>query len=552
VATLPDKELLKDLHFPKAGIDLSQAFSRQPNPQISDGEYARSTPVALNVRGFEPATGRLRGGSRPGLSKWIPSLVSGSTFIIQDLNLIVLNGSTTPQGTMAQPSQSGRIVTVCTVVQGNIYTASPGDTVWTVAANKTKNVTPLNYSGIVYSSPNNQKMYYADGVNYTFYDPVANTANTWVAGTTDSLGNPITGSLPVDSQKNTPRLITTWRGRTVLSGLLLDSQNIFFSAISDPNNWDYNTVSATPSQAVALNASPLGLVGDVVTNLIPYTDDVMCIGCDHELWQMSGDPMAGGQLSLVSQTIGMAWGISWCVDPYGNLYFFSNTGGIYIWIPGAAPQRISQPIEQLVNITNTGEYSIRLLWSDRFQGIHVFITYLINQQVNTHLFFEVRTSAWYQDQYANTYNDPICCCTTDGNIGSDRVPLIGSWSGYVYEVDPTSTTDDGTAFTSEVLIGPLLTPTADAMLVKDLQAIMGETSGEVTYQILLGTTAEAALSSSPVMTGTWVAGRNFTIPIRREGYAVYIVLTSTNPWMMEEIKIRMATTGKVRRRGAGQ
>jgi hypothetical protein len=88
---MPEQEVLKEMKFPLAGIDLSQAFyNQQPRP-VYTGQYARSTPVALNVRGYEPGTGRARGGSRPGLAKWIPELVPPGQWIVQCLAVVTIN-----------------------------------------------------------------------------------------------------------------------------------------------------------------------------------------------------------------------------------------------------------------------------------------------------------------------------------------------------------------------------------------------------------------------------------------------------------------------------
>lgn len=573
---MPDRGQIKDLHFPKAGIDLSQAFSRQPNKPVlstqtpsesqsgmvsslfspntpvTSTDYARSTPVAVNVRGFEAATQRVRGGTRCGLSKWLPIQVVGSRFIVQDLSLLVTDQSQTPAGRMPQPSQSGRVVTLVTVGQGQIYTMAPGDTSYTQANNATGRIPYLNFSGIVFSAANASKLWYADGVNWVVFDPTdgtAGTASTWTPGTKDLQGNKIVSVLPVDDQGNKPRLIETWRGRTCLSGLIGDPQNWFFSAVNDPQNFDYSPLSTTPSQAVAGNNSPLGLIGDVITGMCPYTDDVMVMFGDHTIWLMNGDPMAGGQIDLVSESIGGAWGRCWCKDPYGNIYFVSNRTGIYVLVPGQAPQRISQPIEQLINNVDTGTNSIRLIWDDRFQGLWVFLSPLITPGVTQHLFFEQRTGAWFQCQFGSPLFDPMCCVVMDGNDPGDRVPLIGSWDGYIRAIDPTATTDDGLAINSKVIIGPLLTPNLDDMSLYELQAVLGETSGTINYQILVGSTAEEALQSEPIEGGIWEPGRNMTEHTTgATGHAIYVVLYSQNPWTMESIRMRLGTRGKVRQR----
>lgn len=73
----PDKPV--DMAFPVRGIDLSSAY---------DLQRPGTTPLAQNVRGYEPGTDRLRGGSRAGLVKHVPATVTGA-YVVQDLNMIV-------------------------------------------------------------------------------------------------------------------------------------------------------------------------------------------------------------------------------------------------------------------------------------------------------------------------------------------------------------------------------------------------------------------------------------------------------------------------------
>lgn len=529
------REVLQDLHFPSAGIDLSAAFGAQPNRQAYESKYARTTPAGVNVRSFEPALDRNRGGSRPGLAKYLAAQVQGSTWVVQNLSVLVSTS-------MAQFSNSGRVVTLIAVSGGNVYYTTPGGSTWTQATVATMQAPgpPLNASGVVYSAANNQKLYFADGAHYVYFDPASNTVYEWA---------PSQGLLPTDNAGNPARLICTWRGRTVLSGLLNDPQNWFMSAISDPTNWNYNTVAISPSQAIAGNDAPMGLIGDVVTTLIPYTDDILIVGGDHTIYMFQGDPMSGGQINLVSDAIGMAWGTPWCKDPYGTVYFFSNRTGIYSIIPGQLPQRISQPVEQLLQDIDTGANAITMLWDDRFQGLHVFVTPIGSPSPAVHFFWEWRTGAWWTDVFGNENHNPLCCCTLDGNTPGDRVPLIGSWDGYVRTLDPDAADDDGTPIDSMVVIGPLLTPNLDDVLLKDMQAVLGESSDTITYNVFVGSTAEKALSSSPVATGTWSAGRNFNTHVRLAGHAIYVQLVGSNPWAMESIRVRIASQGKVRQRG---
>lgn len=441
---------------------------------------------------------------------------------------------------MPQFSQSGRVVSLVKVQQGDVYYLTPGDTTWTAATNNTGDDPPLNFSGVMASAANVEKLWFADGVNWVYYDARENSVERW---------SPSAGALPVDSLNNKPRLICTWRGRTVLSGLLLDPANWFMSRVNDPTDFDYGPENPDPTQAIAGNNGPQGLVGDAVTALIPYSDDVLIFGCDSSIFMMQGDPMAGGQIDRVTDAIGMAWDRAWAKDPYGVVYFVSNKTGIYTLIPGQKPQRISQPVEAFLQNIDTGQYVIRVGYNDRDQSMHFFFTYAAEPLATTHLVYELRSGSWFTEVFANTDHNPICLTTFDGNLPGDRVMLLGAWDGYVRAFDPDADDDDGTAIASEVVLGPLLTKDFDEVMLKDLQAILGNDSGEVEYAVHAGATAELALAANPVATGAWSAGRNLLSPVRAAAHALYVKLSSTERWAMEQIRARMATTGRVRGRG---
>lgn len=535
----PPQEEYLDLHFPAAGVDLSSAFSNQPNrPVTPDGTYARSCRVGQNVRGYESPGDRVRGGSREGLLKYVPSPVVAG-WVVQDLNTLTLS-----KGSPVQTSTSGRVVTLVAVSQGNVYYALAGATSWTLATNNTGNSPPLNFSGLMQSTSLNQKLWFADGINAAYFDATTQTVETWAASS---------GTLPIDADSNRPRLIATWRGRVIQSGLLDDPQNIFMSAVGDPTNYNYSPLSITPTQAVALNVAPTGIVGDVITGIVPYTDDLLIIGGDHTLWMLRGDPMAGGQIDLISDRIGMAFGQAWEKDSMGNIYFMSNQAAVFMLVPGQQPVRISQNVNQVLEDINTGTHTFRLLWNDGFQQLHVFASTTAAppsaDAPDTHLVWEQRTQAWWVDTYANPNHNPLCCCTFDGNLPGDRSPIIGSWDGIARSIDKSAPDDDGWPIQSSVVLGPFATKDLDEMKLKSLQAIMGETSGDVTYRVYVGRSAEIALSNPPVDSGTFVAGRGFTKPSRWRGYAIYIKLTSSNEWSMEQIRMLIATTGKVSGRG---
>jgi hypothetical protein len=86
---IPANEQMTDLVFPTGGVNVATELETQP---------AQTTPFGKNVRVYEPGTLRARGGSRPGLSEYIPSLVTGSAGKIQDLATVVMTDANATNG----------------------------------------------------------------------------------------------------------------------------------------------------------------------------------------------------------------------------------------------------------------------------------------------------------------------------------------------------------------------------------------------------------------------------------------------------------------------
>lgn len=536
-----------DLHYPKGGVDVSRPFSNQPwrqGPRRADGEPTRiyTSADSENCRSYDPLTQRFRGGSRVGLSRYITNpLVAG--WMVQHLNTVV----GVREDVAEQSSLLGRVVTGVAVSQGKVFWFEPGVDALTEATNNSATTPPLNFTGVMMSAPNNQKLYIVDGVHYRYFVPITNTVETWTETTSG-------GTMPSDGQGNTARLIATYRGSTVLSGLLEDSQNWFISRTSNPHDFDYGASPASdPTRAVAGNNSRLGFIGDIVTALIAYSDDIMLFGGNTSIYAMRGHPNSGGEIDLVTSSIGVAWGEAFTQDPRGNVYFMSNTGAIYGMAPGGKPEKISTAIDQLVTNINTGEKTIRLVWNEQQKGMHVFCTTIAGAtQSDRHFFWDAQSNAWNPDRFAEKRHNPIAACTIDGSTPEDRVVLVGGWDGYIRKFSPSATTDDGKPINWYVWMGPLLTKDFDEIVVKSIQAIMGADSGTVNYEVHHGRTAEEALASAAIRrgNGSLTAGRSKSMlasPIA--GHAIYIKLYGTDRFAMEAIRVTLSgNLSKLRKR----
>lgn len=545
-------EFTQDASFPKGGIDQSNPFWKQPPrpgggglfaADRDEGDYVKTTRFGRNVRAAVGFPGsRNRGGSRGGLVRYIDAKVSGSTWAVQQLDTLVAIDVSVPGGGVPQTSLSGRVVFLVAVSRGEVYTASPGGTAWSHATNNTGETPPLNADGVMFSAQNIQRLYFCDGINYAYYSPVTDSVEAWTASTA--------GTLPLDSDNNAATLICTWRGRTVLSGLLKDPQNVFLSAVGDPHDWDYAPASPSQTQAVALNLSDLGFIGEAVTCLIPCTDDVLIVGCVNSIRAIRGDPMAGGQVDLISDSVGMVWGQPYAKDAEGNIYFFSNRAGVFKLNPNslAPPVKVSGPVDQYMVDLDTGANHVRMAWDDRYDTLQVFVTAISEPTETYHFAYETATRAWWLDRLADTDFDPLAACVLDGNEPGDRVVVLGSWDGYVRTFDPSATADDLLPIESEVWIGPFLTKDMDEVVLSELQAVLAEDSGSVNYAVHVGRSAQEAFESEAFCTGSWDAGRGFAEAVRAAGHAIYLRVTSDEPWQLEQIRATLVSSGKATRR----
>jgi hypothetical protein len=536
-----------DLHFPKKGLDVSRPAGEFPVYVGPNNERHYSCADCLNVCSWDVLAGRQRGGSRNGFSKWIAA--QGRDTMTQELFSLVGSGYNPPGGGAVQPSFSGRVVTLVKVDAGYIDVANPDDLTWTTPTNSAVNTPPLNASGLVYAAPSNQKLYFADGTDdRVYYDPATNVVDDWTASA---------GSMPVDGT-NGPRLICLWRNRIIQSGIVSDPQNIFAAKVGDPTNFDYSPADPSATDAWALNLTDQGEIGDVVTGLVPCTDDVLVVLGDHSIHKLVGDPLNGGSSELVTDAIGGAWGQAWCKGPDGTIFFFSNVPGVYALPPRAAgqPVRISHQIDPRLKDVDTGNTIIRLFWDDLKHGFWLFITD-DDGAAGNHWFYEaVRPDGsgggWFPVEFANADHNPTCGCVVDGNDADDRALVMGGFDGYVRKSDPDALDDDGTPIASYVLIGPIMSPGMDERRVENIQGEMASGSADVEFDLQVGRTAEEAVAATPLaaVSDTFPAGRSYTKYVNRSAHYLYFKLSSVGRWAMERLRAGISDrNSKVRRRG---
>ena len=503
-----------DMPWPQGGLGEATGYESQP----------RGTSVDVqNVRAFEPTTGRSRGGQRAGLAKYVNARTADGK--VQDIGQVV--GRDTPSD---QNEVGARTVVTYAVTNGTV--AKVTDSAFTTATNgsgalssSVPNIFSAELFGVVY---------FADGASTKQYTASTNTVATWSASS---------GSLPIDSS-NEPRLIETWRGRIVCSGVSSDPHNWYMSAMGDARNWNYSPTTTSSTQAVAGNNADAGKSQDIINAMCPYSDDVLIFFGDHSIWQMSGDPMEGGRLDNISTTIGAPFGRPYCKSPEGVLYFFGNQGGVFQMRPGQSPSNITErSIQERMNQYNANTTSVRMVWSDRERGFYVFLTPL-GGGATTNYFYDIRNESWWADKFATNTHNPVCVHLFDGDEAGDRTVLMGGQDVYVrtFDYDTPAKADDGVAIDSYVWLGPVSLTNRPKLMLTEMKAAVATGSNPVTFDVYGAETAEAAKAGSSKVSGTWVAGRNKSERRRAVGHDLFIRLrnnTDAQAWGYEFLGLEL-------------
>lgn len=515
---MPRRSSEFELEAPWKGLVTTTGDEHQPHGTAT---------TMKNVRLIDQKTDKRRLSKRAGLSKYVSTQFDSGP--IQDINQYIFASHSDTASTQVR-----RETTNLAVCEGTLekFTSSSVSAVTGGASVLSSSVHQI------FSARLFDKVYYVDGTNDKVYNGGTNAIGNWTASP---------GTLPSGT-----KLIELWRGRIVLSGSASDPQNYFMSRQGDADDWDYSPDPTDEQQALAGNNSPAGKIGDVVNTMIPFSDDMLVFGCDHSIWQMSGDPAAGGRVDNISESTGMAWGRPWCIDPQKYIYFFGSRGGVWRLTPGGSPpDRISQLIDSELYNVNLQENVIRMSYDTRFDLVHLFITPIGGTTAGTHYVYDPANEAWMTDEFASYNYDPYSVYVLDADDPDDRVMLIGGKDGYIRKFDPSVEADDGSAFATDVWLNPITFRDDNWAFLKETHVIMSNNTNAVNIAAYGGKTAYAAKNASAAFTRALSSGKNYSVRQRAQGARVFVRLYNEDVddhWSLESIRVRVDSVDSKRKR----
>ena len=424
-----------------------------------------------------------------------------------------------------------KAVKTVAVAGGTISSVDMNGNVSVVSESALDAFAPYISSAVLYS-----KVYFTDGITYKVYDPELDTVSELIS----------TGS---GTPPKRARLMAAWRGRLILARTTDDAHNWYMSAVGDTENWDLFPPVIKATQAIAGNTAPAGKSQDIINALAPITDDLLVIGGDRSIARLTGDPMLGGQMDLISDSTGMGFGASWCKDPLGNLYFFGTEGGVYAMAPNGPPQKISSAsIDRRLREINTSIRRIEMVWNAHDNGLHLFqMPYGGAGGIAEFYFWELPTNSWWQDSVLSSDVMPSASAVYDGFDSNDKKVLLGGNDGYLRIWDHDAISDDGHAVASKVLIGPIGSKELETEVrITRFRATLASEQNGAAYELHVGDNPE---ENRLVSKGLLASGANGTSTLRVRGNNVWIRLMNNavnERWAVEKMSFAVYPAGRRR------
>lgn len=395
----------------------------------------------------------------------------------------------------------------------------------------------------VFSQVAYQKAFFTDGLGYKLYDPEKDAVEDWVAKSA--------GQIPQRCQ-----FIALYRGRLVLA----NRTQYFFSKAGDPFNWEFDLPEDIPGQAFSGVLADLGGPPDLLNCIAPANEDFLYLGGEESITRMVGDPSRGGEIDLVTDQIGMAYGRPYCVGDDGVLYFISSRGEAYYLTTGSGsfplplPARGGDPsqsavVERLRSINFKTHY-VRLYWSYRPKGFHVLVHPFGEAPFTDveHFFWEKRYGAWHPDRFP-LKKQPTAAVFFDADAADDRRFIIGSEGGVVYFLDENAVSDDGEKIESYVTMGPIAPPNSPTETRFDrLKAVLSRDGGGY-FEFYTNEEPDFPFTAS--VNGDLGPGRNDSKSLRVRGSNIWARFGNSHPaerWAFESATVEFQPVGaKVKR-----
>ena len=341
-----------------------------------------------------------------------------------------------------------------------------------------------------------------------------------------------------DTQINPPlgcTIATIFQERLCLSGDPENPGDIFMSKSGDFTTWQEDT---TDLSAVYGEFSVNTRINEPVRALIPYLLDYLVIGGVDSIRVLRGNPMRGGIIDTISRSVGIIGPFAWCNTPESILLVMTGDG-LYVidsMAQQAAPISRERLPKEFTGLDTTNN-DVQLAFDVRRNGVIIAVTPKTVGR-GTYYWFDWSTKSFWPEEYQIDHAPTAMVSYLPSGDSTQKV-VFGGRDGYIRTHQETSSDDDGTDFSSQLLIGPLALGGGgyfDGML-RELIPQISSQSNPVNVGVRVGRSIEDAYRAATIPLGTATAGKGLTKRPNLRGNCCFIVIEGADglPWAYEQM-----------------
>jgi len=518
----------KELRWPMMGVVRRDSLRATPD---SRGPWP--AVWASNVRVEDPLDRRMRGGSRPGLTRFTVTHMGATIADIASINVSSAAGGAAESLFVLVDSAIKTVDGVTSTTQIAYLTDESGDILTDESDNRlVVGAGTAPSSGFLVTGQQHVFAVTTSGVSKM--DPKTGQVDDLVASS---------GTIPTNCTFG-----GVYRNRFYLSG---EDNAVYMSRQGDYTDWDYGKHVDDQGRALAFQLALSADVGAKPTAIIPCMDKYLICATARSLWLVQGDPTTGA-LQRISEEIGIIGARAW-VKTDTSIVFLSEDGLYQVSADGSGLEMLTpNTIPKELRDIDTSTTTVTLGWDQERLAFHIYLRTAAGN--DTHWLYEVGTQSFWPMRYQDGHS-PLAVCQHAGEL------ILAGNDGYLRKV--TGDDDDGVDIDSHVVIGPLRLGTANHFgRLKNMHGMIAAGSGTVTWRIVQGNTAEEAADNVKLAieafqegssyasyvshSGTWTAGRAIMSYPRPRSPWICLWLQSTDKWGFEGCVLETEPSGKWR------
>ncbi len=317
------------------------------------------------------------------------------------------------------------------------------------------------------------------------------------------------GTMPGQTALNTPLGRTTAKVALAFNDrlLFLNEQLTKASRIGDETDLDTAADADDIGKAFVFQTGGPGQVGELLVGGYSATKNRLLLWGRRSIWEMTGDPVYGSEVTRLSDDIGGTGPNSVCGVSEGSVLLHTDEG-LAIVPAGGNPVYLSRDVlTDYLQIDNAVDaYLVSMVRDIKRHGTWVFMTPSDGTTAGLHIFYDERTGrfdpgggGFWPIVLGDATIEPTCAMRYQGEV------VIGTRNGKMLFVDSGATDDDGTDFDHQLAVNMVANDPGEAnVLLYDFEAITGIGSDDITITLTGGETPERAYDATgwTLWTGT--------------------------------------------------